>query len=343
MLNRDKIIQALSDLGEEINACLNGEVQNTELQKAVKNSCINNYWFTKDNIYKALKAIADNMLDKEKLTNWVSRYPFNISPKKTGIIMAGNIPLVGMHDLLCVLLSGNIAVIKPSSKDNFLIKTVCEMLVKHYPQLENNIVFTDSKPVNTDMVIATGSNNSARYFKSEYKNAKILMRKNRYSIAVLSGNETEKDLMALGDDIFSYFGLGCRNVSNLFVPENYNWDFFFDSIKTYADIMEHEGYNDCFRYQKAISELSCDGSIDNGFIILRSNNAPAFTLISAINIHPYKDIEQVRKFIELERNDIQCIVSGIDAIENKINFGHTQKPGLDDYADGVDTMEFLCS
>jgi hypothetical protein len=342
MIDRDGIITALADLGDTITDFLSGHDNNPAIEQAIDYSCFDNYWFTRDNILRAFDAIADKMLDAEKLRNWITRYSFNScsNMRNIGLIMAGNIPLVGLHDLICVLLSGNIAVIKPSSKDKYLLKTLCEILSEKFPFLTERIVFTDTKPQNVNAVIATGSNNSARYFRAEYRDIPLLSRKNRYSAAVLDGSETHCELEALGDDIFSYFGLGCRNVSNIFVPENYDWEMFFKAIEKYSDVMNHPGYNDCFRYQRAISELSGEDYLTNGFVIIRKNN-PAFSSITAINYTVYENLEQVKTFVAEQNDKIQCVVSKIACTDSPVDFGHTQKPELTDYADGIDTMKFL--
>jgi hypothetical protein len=345
MIGREYIVQAFSCLGKIITAYLNGnkDENNQTIEKAIEYSCIDNYWFTKENILRALDSIASKMLDGKKLNKWISKYSFNRSGiQKTGLIMAGNIPLVGFHDLLSVLLAGNTAVIKPSSKDRRLIKTLCEILSGKFPDLAERIVFTDSMPQNIHAVITTGNNNSTRYFRAEYKNMPMLSRKNRYSIAVLDGSETENELETLGDDIFSYFGLGCRNVSNLFVPQNYDWSMFFDAMKKYSGVMNHPGYNDCFRYQKALSDLSGENYLTDGFVIIR-NNSPTFASIAAINYAIYENAGQVKTFLAEQNDKIQCIVSKNALVKNTILFGQTQKPELDDYADGIDTIKFLVS
>jgi hypothetical protein len=341
--NRD-IIDALSHLGGMITDYLNGNSGNrAAIETAVDSSCRDNYWFTKNNILKALDAIANKMLKPAKLNDWIDRYSFDSrKPQKIGLIMAGNIPLVNFHDLLSVLLSGNIAVIKPSSKDKSLIKALVGILMNRLPVLAERIVFTDTKPQNINAVIATGSNNSARYFDAEYKNIPMLVRKNRYSLAALDGNETRTDLEALGDDIFSYFGLGCRNVSNILIPQKYDWSMFFDSIQKYSYVLHHQGYKNCFRYQKALSELSGDNYLNGGFVIIRMNN-PAFSSIAAINYMVYKDIEQIKTFLSEQNDRIQCIVTKIAGVKKPTPFGHTQQPELTDYADGVDTVNFLTS
>jgi hypothetical protein len=341
MIDREYIVNAFSCLGETIGDFLNGKNGNPDIEKAIERSCSDNYWFTEENILKALNAISSKMLNNKKLNNWIRHYSFDNSGRhKTGLIMAGNIPLVGFHDFLSVLLSGSTAVIKPSSKDKYLIKTLCKILLDKFPALAKRIVFTDTKPQGIDVVIATGSNNSARYFRAEYKDIPLLTRKNRYSIAVLDGSETCSELEALGDDMFSYFGLGCRNVSNIFVPKNYDWNLFFRSMEKYSHVADHRGYNDCFRYQKALSELSGENYMTNGFVIIRENNI-AFSSVAVINYEVYEDIEQVKTFIVNQKDQIQCVVSKTECIENPILFGQTQLPEPTDYADGIDTVDFL--
>jgi hypothetical protein len=343
MIDREYIVDALSWLGEIIGDFIDGKNSNPAIEKAITCSCNDNYWFTKENILKALDAVADRMLDGKKLSDWVSNYSFDrFGMHKTGLIMAGNIPLVGFQDLLCVLLSGNIAVIKPSSKDKYLIKTLCGILSDKFPALAERIVFTDVKPQDINAVIATGNNNSARYFRAEYKDIPLLARKNRYSVAVLDGTETCNEMEALGDDILSYFGLGCRNVSNIFVPENYDWSLFFRSIEKYSHVTNHQGYNDCFRYQRALSELSGENYLTNGFVIIRENRI-AFSSIAVINYNVYEDIERVKTSLASQKDRIQCVVSKTNCIENTISFGQSQLPELTDYADEIDTMNFLAS
>jgi hypothetical protein len=340
MISREYIVNAFSFLGETVRDFLDGK-HCSVIETAISCSCIENYWFTQDNILRALDAIVSKMLDRKKLNEWISHYSFDRSgQRRTGLIMAGNIPMAGFHDLLSVLLAGNIAVIKPSSKDKFLIKALCEIMSDKFPALAARIVFADCKPLNIDAVIATGSNNSSRYFRAEYRNIPLMARKNRYSVAILDGSETLHELEDLGDDIFSYFGLGCRNVSNIFVPQNYEWHLFLRVMEKYSHVMEHQGYNDCFRYRKALSELSGENYLDNGFVIIREN-ALAFASIAAINYTVYEDIEQAKTFLAEQKDKIQCIVTKTTFIENPVSFGQTQCPELADYADGVDTVEFL--
>jgi len=335
MYNKENTIKAFVWLGKKLSQLI--DESNMQLAKVIDESCKVNYWFTRENIYRALHAITTQMLDEQKLRNWLANYGFAEKPKRVGIIMAGNIPLVGFHDLLCVLVSGNIAVVKASSKDKYLIDFICKLLVGENSFLRDCIVLT-TKPDNIDLLIATGSNNSARFFNAEYKNVKSLIRKNRYSVAILNGNETQTELEALGDDIFSYFGLGCRNVSNIFIPKGYNWESFFKAMEKYSKITAHEGYNDCLRYHKAIFELNDDNYITNGFVILKQKQ-PSFSSISVINHTEYDNIGNVIDFITFNKENIQCVVG--NAVKGGIIFGQTQHPELNDYADGINTMQFL--
>jgi hypothetical protein len=343
MTDRKYIVHALSCLGKTVTGFLDGSSDSPAIEKAIEQSCTDNYWFTETTVSRSLAAVADKMLDGEKMDKWLSPYSFDASgTQRTGLIMAGNIPLAGFHDLLSVLLAGNTAVIKPSSKDRRLIKALCGILSDRFPDLAERIVFTDSAPQNIHAVIATGSNNSARYFRAEYRDIPLLSRKNRYSIAILDGNESRSELEALGDDIFSYFGLGCRNVSNIFVPENYDWNTFLEAMEKYSDVMSHQGYSDCYRYQKALSGLADENCLTCGFMIIR-RNSPAFSSIAAINYEEYENIEQVKAFLAAQNDKIQCIVSKTACTENAIPFGNAQKPELHDYADGIDTIQFLNS
>ncbi|MDR1887406.1 MAG: hypothetical protein LBQ70_05765 [Prevotellaceae bacterium] len=343
MIEKEYITETLSYLGETITDFLDGKKSSPAIERAIVRSCAENYWFTEQNVKEALAAVADKMLDGKKLNDLISHYSFNrCDPLRAGLIMAGNIPLVGFHDFLCVLLSGNIAVIKSSSKDRYLIKALCGILSDKFPLLTERILFTDAKPQNIDAVIAAGSNNSARYFRMEYRDIPQLIRKNRYSLAVLDGNETPSELEALGHDMFDYFGLGCRNVSNIFVPQNYEWNLFFEAIKKHSYVLNHQGYSDCFRYRKAIAELAGENYLTNGFVIIRKDSL-AFSAIAAINCAEYEDIERVKDFLSEQKDSIQCVVSKVGGIENAIPFGYTQQPELTDYADGIDTMEFLVS
>ena len=315
-----------------------------QLNKAVRQAYADNNWFIEPNVLMAVKVVANNMLDAMKLNDWLAKYPdlpdnTNVN-KRIGIIMAGNIPLVGFHDLLCVLLCGYMAVIKTSSKDNVLIHAVIDLLCKIEPRFRGLICYVNERPADIDMIISTGSNNSARYFKSWYGSIPHIIRKNRSSVAILTGNETESDLKLLGKDIFSYFGLGCRNVSTLFVPDNYDFDLLLSALSDYLPIFEHRGYNDCFRYQKAIMEMESLPYHNTGFLLMR-NSVSLSAPIALVNYQKYSILDEVKIIINTLYNEIQCIVYQHNDVPNTIKFGQTQFPQLDDYADGVDTLKFL--
>jgi len=213
-------------------------------------------------------------------------YEINISePKTVAIIMAGNIPLVGFHDLLCILITGNKALIKPSSQDNGLITVLCEFLISYNSEFKNLIEFTEGKITGHDAIIATGSNNTARYFEYYFKNKPNIIRKNRNSVAVLTGKETEEELSALGEDIFRYYGLGCRSVSKLLVPENYNFDLFFKSMFKYQSLIKHEKYTNNYDYNKAVYLMSEFKLLDNGFLILKEDKSYSSPISSLFYEH----------------------------------------------------------
>ena len=298
-----------------------------------------NGWFTQEQVYHAIQSWA-KALEEDNLNQWISVYDFSeVKPKTVGLILAGNIPLVGFHDLLSVLISGHNVLVKTSSNDQHLIKFLARYLVAVNPEIENCITFTDGKLENFDAVIATGSNNTARYFEYYFKNKPNIIRKNRNSIAVLNGNETHDDLVNLGEDIFRYFGLGCRNVSKLFVPEDYNFEAFFKAIYEYKDVIYYEKYSNNYDYNKAVFLMSNFKLLDNEFLTLKEDTSYS-SPISSVFYERYENIEHLKKQLEKDADQIQCIVSN-GVIENSIPFGKTQQPELWDYADNVDTLLFL--
>jgi hypothetical protein len=305
----------------------------------LKLSQSHNGWFTQEQVYHAIQSWA-KALEEDNLNQWISVYDFSeVKPKTVGLILAGNIPLVGFHDLLSVLISGHNVLVKTSSNDHHLIKFLARYLVAVNPEIENCITFTDGKLENFDAVIATGSNNTARYFEYYFKNKPNIIRKNRNSIAVLNGNETHDDLVNLGEDIFRYFGLGCRNVSKLFVPEDYNFEAFFKAIYEYKDVIYYEKYSNNYDYNKAVFLMSNFKLLDNEFLTLKEDTSYS-SPISSVFYERYENIEHLKKQLEKDADQIQCIVSN-GVIENSIPFGKTQQPDLWDYADNVDTLLFL--
>lgn len=300
-----------------------------------------NGWFTKEQVKQAINSWA-SALTEEHLNTWCSNYTFAEEPqRKIGLILAGNIPLVGFHDFLSVLITGNIAVIKVSSNDQKLLPFLADYLIAIEPRFKERIQFIKDKLEGFDAVIATGSNNTARYFDYYFSKVPNIIRKNRNSVAVLNGSETAEELIALGKDIFTYYGLGCRNVSKLFVPEGYNFDAFFEGMYAYKEVIEYEKYANNYDYNKAVFLMSEFKLLDNGFLTIKEDTTYA-SPISSIFYEYYNDIAVLNERLQTDEEKIQCIVSKDETI-NGIAFGETQNPQLWDYADQVDTVEFLLS
>lgn len=309
-----------------------------DLKEIIARAGHHNGWFTEDNILFSLQQWGD-LLTEKNIKDWLSNYSFNENsePKTIGIVMAGNIPLVGFHDFLSVLLSGNKVLAKLSSNDKVLLPYISNYLIRQEPSLSDKIEFTEDKLENFDAVIATGSNNTSRYFEYYFGKKPNIIRKNRNSVAVLIGNETEEELKALGEDIFRYYGLGCRNVSKIYVPKGYDFDSLFNALFHYQDIIHQHKYANNYDYNKAVYLMSEFKILDNGFLILKEDEALT-SPISALFYSYYDDETSLREKLQNMEEQIQCVVSNA---ERDINFGDTQKPSLSDFADGIDTMEFL--
>jgi len=298
-----------------------------------------NGWYTPEQVHFAVKSWAD-ALTEENLSQWLSAYDIvEKEPKNVGLILAGNIPLVGFHDFISVLISGNKALVKTSSNDQHLLPFLAKYMIALEPEFKNYITFVDGKLENFDAVIATGSNNTARYFEYYFKDKPSIIRKNRNSVAVLNGKESKEELVNLGEDIFRYFGLGCRNVSKLFVPKGYVFDAFFEALFEYQDVIHYEKYANNYDYNKAVFLMSNFKLLDNGFLTIKEDLSYA-SPISSVFYEFYEDENELFSRLEKESDQIQCIVSKT-AVSNSIPFGKTQKPELWDYADNVDTIEFL--
>lgn len=298
-----------------------------------------NGWFTPEQVYFSIQSWAE-VLTEENLNLWLSAYDFSeVKPKTVGLILAGNIPLVGFHDFLSVLISGHKVLIKTSSNDQQLLPFMAKYLIAVDPELQNRITFTEGKLEHFDAVIATGSNNTARYFEYYFKDKPSIIRKSRNSIAVLNGQETKEQLIALGEDIFRYFGLGCRNVSKLFVPKDYDFTSFFEAMFTYQDVIHYEKYANNYDYNKAVFLMSNFKILDNGFLTIKEDISHA-SPISSVFYEYYENLDEVKKRLAADRDNIQCLVSN-DLVPNSLPFGTTQKPKLWDYADNVDTIAFL--
>ena len=331
-------IKAFSDLGH----FLNNPKNILEIELWADKASNQNNWFTIENTKKSIKTIADFYLNESLLNQWTDLYEIQDIPetvKSIGVIMAGNIPAVGFHDMMTIVLSGHACVAKLSSQDSFLMTILIEKLLEICPNLEIRIA---DKLNEVDALIATGSDNSARYFEYYFKTKPHIIRKNRTSIGILNGEETEEDFLNLGRDITDYFGLGCRNVSKIYVPEKYDFTKFYDSIESLGDIFYHNKYKNNYDYNKSIYLVNMMPHFDNGFMIL----APNENLVSPISVifyEEYKDRVDLKNKMEINKDKIQCMVSKNGEFEKSLNFGDAQKPKLWDYADGVDTMAFLLS
>ncbi len=307
-------------------------------KEAKEKASIMNGWFIPEFIEHAVKNIVDEFLQKEKLEKWTSQYKIsdeNISPKNIGLIMAGNIPLVGFHDFLCIFISGNKQTIKPSSKDDVLIKHLVQQLFSLNPEAKDFISFAEMLK-GCDAYIATGSNNSARYFEYYFNKYPYIIRSNRTSVAILDGTETKEELEHLADDVYLYFGLGCRNVTKIYVPENYDFVPLIETFKKYSYLGDHHKYKNNYDYQLAILIINKKYYMTDGAVIITENEA-VFSAISVLNLEYYKNIKTVIESLTAN-NDIQCVVS-----KEQTPFGQAQQPCLTEYADGIDTMKFLCS
>lgn len=299
-----------------------------------------NTWFTKGNLAFTFKNWAE-ALSIDSINHWLDRYtvPNDCSHKQVAIVMAGNIPLVGFHDLLSVLLSGHRVLVKNASKDKHLLPWLAKYLEVVQPEFKGRITFTDEKPESFDAIIATGSGNTARYFEYYFGKYPHIIRKNRNSVAVLTGNESEEQLAALGEDIFRYFGLGCRNVSKLFVPKDYDFDLLFKAVYDWGHLMENKKYMNNYDYNKAVYMMSLFPITENGFLMLREEQSYA-SPIATLFYEYYEDISQIKERLHRDEAQVQCIVAD-GFLADEVAFGQTQSPKLWDYADQVDTMEFL--
>ena len=278
-------------------------------------------------------------LRKDTLETWVSKYNLQNVNYKVAIITAGNFPLAGLHDLICVIITGNKAIIKPSSDDKILINFFVEFLHKEFPETREIIEITSEKLGDFDKVIATGSNNTFNYFEYYFRDKSSLLRKNRNSIAVLSGDESENELKLLSDDIFIYFGLGCRNISKIFVPTGYDISQLKNKFNKYNYIINHNKYSNNYNYQKTIKIMNNEVFTDCDYFLMSQSkeiNPP----ISVIYYDYYDNLYQVCDLIKEKRNQIQCIVTNLQ-INNSLRFGEAQDPKLDQYADNSDTINFL--
>lgn len=330
-MNLDDRIQLAGELGQYMSH------KSDEWLDIKRRAEVANAWFTQEFIDLACKNIADEFLNVTKLGAWVNHYHLddNIIPKNVGVVMAGNIPLVGFHDFLCLFISGHTQTIKLSSKDNVLLKHLVSKLYEWNAGSAQAIKFADILK-DCDAYIATGSNNSSRYFDYYFGRYPSIIRKNRTSAAILNGNESEENLMHLADDIQQYFGLGCRNVTKLLVPESYDFIPLLKALEKYNYFEDHTKYKNNYDYYLALLIMNNQYYMTNKNIIMVENEN-LFSPISQLNYEYYNDEQKIREQLKQD-NNVQCIV-GI----NDMPFGKAQVPGLYDYADNIDTMAFLLS
>ena len=329
--------KALVQLGEQLRADEDGYLAAT-----IKRTAMHNPWFTEENQRQAIDAITEQMLNPDKLRAWWDKYAITepVQQQRIGLVLAGNLPLVGFHDVLCVFASGHHAVIKLSEKDPYLLPAVLRSLKQVAPDAEQYFSMVE-KLSDFDAVIATGSNNSARYFEAYFGRYPHIIRRNRNGIAVLTGEESPEELIALGRDIFDYFGLGCRNVAKLYLPEGYQFEPLLEALHEYRTIVNHTKYKNNFDYNYALYVLNKVAYQANGCVIL-TENPSLQSPISCLHYECYSDLVALEANLQQKQDQIQLVVSKHDFSGVPVfPFGEAQQPALDDYADGVDTMAFL--
>ena len=346
---QDRIV-AFAKLGTFLSQFSNKKIEKKEgiahntlffdgFQHQIKLASESNSWFTRENVLFALESWT-KALTIENLTSFVENHRKPIKKtKKVAIVMAGNIPLVGFHDFLAVLISGHAVLVKQSANDKHLLPFMAKYLAYVSDEFKDKISFTEEKLAHFDAVIATGSNNTARYFEYYFKNKPNIIRKNRNSVAVITGRETEEDFIKLSDDIFQYFGLGCRSVSKLYVPKEYEFDVFFNGMYAKKEVIYNAKYANNYDYNKAVYLMSEFDLLENGFLMIKEDESYS-SPIATIFYEYYDNEIDLKIKLHQDRDKIQCIVAK-DFIENEVAFGQTQHPKLTDYADGINTLDFL--
>ena len=346
--NKMKIEEHISAFAK-LAACLKVALEdrykgNQKLRKQIAQEQNHNAWFVPFFVKKSIEAIIQ-MLDEKQLTQWILPYKNQIENRENslqvGVVMAGNIPLVGFHDFLSVLITGHTFLGKLSSQDAQLLPIIAEMLCKIDPRFTEKIRFCNNNIRKIDRLIATGNNKTANYMEYYFQNTPSIVRRHCNSIAILDGNESEEDLINLADDVFLYFGLGCRNVSKIYIPRKYNFEPLFAAFNSHKKIMnKHNKYLNNLDYQKTVHLLNAVPFLDQGFIICKENtdlNSP----ISVLHYQYYDDLDMAVKEIALSRNEIQCVASNALQKHSFVRLGQTQFPTLHDYANGINTLEFL--
>jgi len=344
-VKKEELIQAFSQLGNIMRlhgascswpgfTCGITAEEYEEFEIAIQRQQHHNGWFTEKSVRSSLLNLS-NWLTSEKLTEWISHYNYATEPKTVAVIMAGNIPLVGFHDFICVLLSGHKIQCKLSSDDSKLLPLLTKYLVHFSPEISERITFTDRNLSGFDAVIATGSNNSLVNFESYFSKFPHLFRHNRTSIAVLDGTETKEELNALGEDILNYFGRGCRNVTHLLIPKDFDLNRFFESIVDLGEVVNNKKYGNNYDYNKTIHLLNLESFLDNNFLLLKESTS-LFSPLAMLHYHYYSTQEEITTYIDLHKDSLQCVVG-----HGYLPFGTAQYPSLSDYADNIDTMKWL--
>jgi len=336
-----EFINDFSRLGEIIRESLSSGIENSFLKEAVTLSCKNNYLFTPNMVGYALKYISESYLNCEKLTAWLSCYPVTgvARPGKAGIVMAGNIPLVGFHDFLSVMASGHRAEIKLSSKDPYLLPALSKELCRISGFWKERITFADRIEKDIVCMLITGGSQALSHFREEYASVPRIERSSRSSLAVLDGNESLEELSLLSEDIFLYYGMGCRSVSFLLLPQGYDVKELIAPLSVFSHELQSEDFRQAYRYRKALLLSEGADFTDGGFFILR-NSSSFPPPLGVVNYSYYTKRDDAKNIIEINRDKLQCIVGNHLPFCN-ITFGSGQKPSLGDYADGIDTLNFL--
>ena len=335
ILTTKQRLAAFAELGKTLNS------PDEELTGLIRSAKQFNAWFTPESTTQAVKAISE-MLKREDLEVWMNgNLEEAYSQRRVGLILAGNIPLVGFHDILCVLAAGHKALIKLSSQDQKLIPYLIQKLIEIEPGFKGDVEYIE-RLKDFDAVIATGSNNTSRYFEYYFSKVPHIIRKNRNSVAILNNTEGSDDLVKLGHDIFDYFGLGCRNISKLYVPRGYDFKNLFEGIESFKPVIDHHKYNNNYDYNKSILLVNMNKHLDNGFLLVKEDENLASPL-AVLHFQEYDDIRKLEQELIEKSEHIQCIVSGMKLALESVALGESQQPKLWDYADGIDTMAFLRS
>ncbi|MBN1340322.1 MAG: hypothetical protein JXA03_13415 [Bacteroidales bacterium] len=344
-MNFEDILTAFVTLGNELTDPANCRTLHGKenLEELIAESSAYNPWFTPSNVALALESIGTS-LKEEKLKKWTSAYLPMLqqhgAARNIGVVLAGNIPAVGFHDMISVLITGNRFTGKLSSKDDKLLPWMADLLCSIDPRFRNLLEFTGSRLVNMDAVIATGSDNSARYFRYYFSKYPHIIRKNRNSIAILTGKETGDELAMLGKDVFTYFGLGCRNVSAILMPAGFKPEKLLQCWEGFSHLKEHNKYMNNYEYYKAVFLINGEEHLDSGFVILKRESAIA-SPVAVVYYDFYEDESHLKSTIDSRRDEIQCVVADPQFFPRAVPFGRSQRPELWDYADGTDTVEFL--